>query len=143
MDEKLTDILERYLQGRINVCVDGLMSRIARLEENLDTLVTTVTDLSTTIHALQRENGGLELQAQGVQNMLSGHAQNLARLNKSIERYEDDTRPDTLTGEELLEKIKDCIEWNDAVGEVYGTTEFEDAVKEAVEQMTLELRVTS
>ncbi len=32
MDEKLIDVFERWLQGRINTCVMGLMSRIERLE---------------------------------------------------------------------------------------------------------------
>lgn len=32
MDEKLVDVFERWLQGRINTCVMGLVSRIERLE---------------------------------------------------------------------------------------------------------------
>lgn len=32
MDEKLIDVFERWLQGRINTCVMGLVSRIERLE---------------------------------------------------------------------------------------------------------------
>lgn len=32
MDEKLIDVFERWLQGRINTCVIGLVSRIERLE---------------------------------------------------------------------------------------------------------------
>ena len=32
MDEKLIDVFERWLQGRINTCVMELVSRIERLE---------------------------------------------------------------------------------------------------------------
>lgn len=33
MNKELSEALDYYLQGRINTCVSGLMSRIDRLEE--------------------------------------------------------------------------------------------------------------
>lgn len=50
MDEKLIDVFERWLQGQINTCVSGLISRIERLEAapaaiNSDELESKIADL--------------------------------------------------------------------------------------------------
>lgn len=41
MNETLFDMFERWVQGRINVCVDGILARLSRLEElNVDDQIT-------------------------------------------------------------------------------------------------------
>lgn len=191
MNEKMTDVFEHWLQGRINTCVSGLASRIEHLEVDNDnlkeamnrlvprtaqledevkylreftaaraaeaaTLRTLVSCMDTDVtRARDREDllhdkvKALDLQASGMLHMLDGYGKQLCNLkvgnpsltleafNGLMEEWAKEFDVDP-----LLDTLRAHYDWEDAVGDVYGTTEFNDAVKEAVGEMSLEIRVS-
>lgn len=116
---KAADAFEHWLQGRINTCVDGHASRITRLEDRIQTQDAQIKELSAKL--------------EGVTNPPSSNPE---QFDASMERWVEYGNADV-----ILRAMKNSTEWEDAIGSVYGTTEFDDAVKEAVVQMNLEIRV--
>lgn len=99
MNETLSDMFERWMQGRINVCVDGILARLSRIEElNVDDQIT----------GLRMENDKLR--------------QWLAALNVRITELEDrrveDAPDEQLDG--FKERVIECFdseEFRDAVND--------------------------
>ena len=192
MNEKMTDVFEHWLQGRINTCVSGLTSRIEHLEVDNDNLKEVVNLLAPRVASLEdevkflrefttaraaeaatlrtlvscmdtdltrmrgRENlvddkvKALDRQASGILHMLDGYGKQLCNLKVgnpsalTLEAFND------LMGnwcgefdtDDLLHALQNNTDWEDKVGSIYGTVEFNDAVKEAVGEMSLEIRVS-
>ncbi len=103
---KAIDAFEFWLQGRINLCVTGLQDQITRLE----------------IANTELKN---RIQTQDAQ---------IKALDQTVRLYEPG--PPTLGTDfdysDLLEKLCNHEDWSDAVGTVYGTNGFDDAVSEAM-----------
>lgn len=171
MNEKMTDVFEHWLQGRINTCVSGLLTRVASLEDEVrylrefttaraaeaGTLRTLVSCMDTDVtRARDREDllhdkvKALDRQASGILHMMDGYGKQLCNLKVG--------NPSAMTLEAfnhlmgnwcsefgvdgLLDQLKNSLDWEESVANVYGTVEFNDAVKEAVGEMSLELRVS-
>jgi hypothetical protein len=82
----LFDTLEHWLQGRINVCVSGLMSRLERLETNVSNVVDVMDcratsekealldrerrDWQDTIRAMQAHNSSMRQRVEDLENSL-------------------------------------------------------------------------
>lgn len=57
-NQKLFDVMEHWLQGRINTCVSGLFSRIERLEEERSELFSRIEDMQSQINDLHNKLDG-------------------------------------------------------------------------------------
>ena len=57
-NQKLFDVMEHWLQGRINTCVSGLFSRIERLEEERSELFSRIEELQLRINYLNNKLDG-------------------------------------------------------------------------------------
>lgn len=108
MNETLFDVFERWMQGRINVCVDGILARLSRIEElNVDDQIT----------GLRLENDRLSANANNLY-------QEIRTLNVRITELEDrrvENAPD-----EQLDGFKE------RVIECFDSEEFRDAVNDQV-----------
>jgi hypothetical protein len=97
--KNLPDLIQFWLQGQVNDCVAGHLSRIERLEDRIQT--------------------------QDAQ---------IKALDQAVRLYEPG--PPTFGTDfdysELLEQLCNHEDWDDAVGSVYGTDAFNEAVGEAM-----------
>lgn len=118
--KNLPDLIQFWLQGQVNDCVAGHLSRIERLEDRIQTQDAQIKALSTKLEV--------------VTNPPSTHPE---QFDASMERWVEYGNADV-----ILRAMQNSTSWEDAVGSVYGTTAFDDAVKEAVGQMNLEIRVS-
>lgn len=110
MEESLLSIFDRWLQGRINVCIDGLMSRISYLEEEN-------TRLSERYVMLLDRTEHLSISKM----QLESDIRDLYRENESLKDRLVERTPD-----------QELESFADRVYECFDSTEFRDAVGEKI-----------
>lgn len=98
MNESLFDMFDRWLQGRIYVCIDGILARLSRIEElNVDDQIT----------GLRRENNSLLTKLATETKNVNNLYQEVVTLNTRIADLED--RLVETASDEKLEGFKDRI----------------------------------
>lgn len=154
MNEKMADVFEHWLQGRINTCVSGLLSRIEHLEVDNDNLKEVVNLLAPRVARMDDEVKylsdkikGTDRQASSMLHMLDGYGKQLCNLKiggTSVERFDALMREwaGEFGVEPLLKALRGSADWEESVSNAFATVEFNDAVKEAVGEMSLEIRVS-
>lgn len=60
MENKLTDVLEYWIQGRINTCVMGMLDRIERLERERENADMVIREQARTIDQLRSQIQNIE-----------------------------------------------------------------------------------
>jgi len=136
MNETLADIFERWLQGRINVCVDGLLSRIARLEEEKSRLANAVIRLEEKARTAEEfrvddQITGLRCEYDTLRTLIKTETQNVNNLYQEVTAINCRI---TEVEDRLVEKAPDeqLTSFNERVIEQFNTEEFRDVVSHIV-----------
>lgn len=117
MNETLFDMFERWVQGRINVCVDGILARLSRIEEfNVDDQIT-----------------GLRLENDRLRRLLATETQNANNLYQEIRTLNarltelEDRRVENAPDEQLdgfKERVMELFEDDDFRNELVDAIEY-------------------
>lgn len=117
-EPKLTDALEHWLQGRINTCVSGLMSRLNHLETQAGTFRKEsrdcIDELMLRADELEGRAGNLDSQAAGQGRLLEVHGRRIRNLEGET------VTPEPSIPAKALEQIDNAIKALDSASAFWG-----------------------